>query len=609
MEQPGRRGFKQSLLSMFFMLLVVVTTSCSGSGGSSIPPAEEDTNTVSTLEINTLAADMRSTFDVENINAVSKALEHAEITVYADDLSLPAAVSSPYPGTHMLYAQARGMALELSNGTGLTGALLDSLTEPIPLEDGTLLTVSQLLASYILNGDTYGAQQSRALLPNIDPADHLETEFPSLTIVFFMKEFMIPLVAATQDYATTTLSVSPISMAVSVSSDPCGAVSEFLDGLDESVSDSVQDLLDPDHSSIFVGLVSSVVGHFVQMATDGVKSLLRHNPFANAVRKVADVLGTLTDMQSLFSQWSVTVTPPGTMHKSPGSPTTGDFTLTLDNGGDGFEWPPAVESCADLFAIELPQLDSADGSSVDWIKVSGFDALASMTSPASGVISGNTASCSVETASESADLHNGGGPVEQGALTVRAEVQMPGLEAIANRIGSMFGSLGTGATSIASDVAPHIGPKAPGTSQVEYHSTASATADTNGAIKLHAYSCEGIYGVWTGMFSEDHPFLGQISTPGTWQFRQDNTADVSYSRTYSLECTTITETRTWSLLLSGLPGSMVIDGEINASQSTFTYAVDGSACDPPYSDTITSGDQHLGIAPIIMGEAAECPAQ
>ena len=93
------------------------------------------------------------------------------------------------------------MAMELSNGGGLTGALLDSLTPPLPLEDGTLLTVSQLLASYILHGDTYGARQSRALLPDLDPANHLETRFPTLTIVFFMKEFVVPLLAATQDSA------------------------------------------------------------------------------------------------------------------------------------------------------------------------------------------------------------------------------------------------------------------------------------------------------------------------------------------------------------------------------------------------------------------------
>ncbi len=615
MKMSRGKGFKQSVLAIFICLILVVTSSCGGGGGEDIPQGGSVTPPVSTLEINSLAADMRSSFDVGNINAVTTALGHAGIVVYANNMTPSAAVAAVsqaaflYPGTHMLHAQARGMALELSNGTGLTGALLDSLTPPMPLEDGTLLTVSQLLASYILHGDTYGARQSRALLPNIDPANHLETEFPTLTIVFFMKEFMIPLVAATQDSATVALAVAPIPLAVSVSSDPCGAVSEFLDDLPSSVSDAVEDLLDPGHSSFFVGLVSSVVGHFVQLATDGIKSLLRYNPFANAVREVTNVLGTLTDMQSLFSQWSVTVAPPGTMHKSPGSPTTGDFTLTMDNGGDGFEWPPAVESCADLFGIDLPQLDSADGSSVDWIEVSGFNALASMTSPHEGVISGNAASCSVETASETADLHNGGGPVKQGALAVRAEVQMPGLEAIATRIGSLAGSLGTSASAIASDVAPHIGPKAPGVSQVEYHTTAPATADTNGAIKLHAYACDGIYGVWKGTFTEDHPFLGLTSATGTWQFGPDNTAVVSYSRSYPVDCTTVTETRTWSLLLSGLPGSSVIDGDINAAQSTFTYDIDGSACEEPGGGAVTSADQHLGIAPIIMGPTAECPAQ
>ena len=236
------------------------------------------------------------------------------------------------------------------------------------------------------------------------------------------------------------------------------------------------------------------------------------------------------------------------MHKVPGSPNTGDFTLTMDNGGDGFAWPQAVESCAELFDINLPQLDSADGSSVDWIKVSGFDNLGTMTSPENGVISGNMATCSVASVSEDSDLHNGGGPVEQGDLAVRADVQMPGLEQMANRIASLIGSVAEGSVDIAASVAPHIGPSAkPVATQVEYHISSPATADTDGAISLHAVSCGGIYATWTGTFTEMHAYLGQVTATVNWQFGQDNTAEVSYSRTYGVDCTTVDETRTWSL--------------------------------------------------------------
>lgn len=578
---------------------------------SSVPQASD-------AEIESLATDMRSTFGVDNVTAVSKALGYAGITVYADDMSQPFAAApklksqargiTGYAGSRMLRAQARGMAMELSTGSGFSGSLLNTMTSPLPLEDGTLVPVSQLLAAYIAHGDTYGAKQSRALMPGLDPAKHLEAVFPTLTIVFFMKEFVVPLLAAAQ--APAAVGMAPVVRVPVRAVDPCGAVSDFLDNLDSSVSDAVQGLIDPGHSSSFLGLVSSVLGSIVQLGADGVKSLIRHAPFVDALRNVANILGGLTDMQSLFSQWTVNITPPGQLHKIPGTPNAGEFALTMDNGGDGFEWPQAVTSCADLFDISLPQLDSADGSTVTWNKVSGFDDLGIMTSSSTGVIAGNKASCSVTSATESEELHNGGGPVDTGPLAVRADVQMPGVEQLATRIGSLFGSLGQGAASVATTVAPHIGPSAPGVTQVEYHKPGSATADVEGPLmKLHAYSCGGLYGVWTGTFTEDAPELGETLNTVTWQFDSGNTAVVSYSNTYSVDCTVITATRTWSLVLSGAPDSPKIDGDINAAQSTYTYAVDGSACDPPGGGAVTLSDQHLGIAPIILGPTAECPAQ
>ena len=614
------RRFDRSLWAMLLLLVAVVSASCS-SGEDNSPPAQATTQTsntaISDAEVTSLAADLRSSFAAGNVTAVSRALSHAGIAVYSNDMSqqqvgAPAklAAAAVYPSTRMLSAQARGMAMELSQGGGFTGALLDTLTVPLPLQDGTLVPVSRLLAAYIAHGDTYGARQSRALLPGLDPARHLETRFPTLTIVFFMKEFVVPLLAATQDPAAFKKAdvIAAKVLSATAVSDPCGAVSEFLDDLPSSVENAVQDLLDPGRSSGLLSLVARVVGGIVEITTEGVKNLIRHTPFANALREVANTLGTLTDMQSLFSQWQVEIAPPASLHKVPGSPNSGDFVLTMDNGGDGFEWPEAVTSCADLFGISLPQLDSADGSRVTWHQVSGFNDLGLETARTE-VIAGNRASYSVTSANEGADVHNAGGPVEHGALAVRADVQMPGIEQIAGRIGSLLGSLGERAASVASSVAPHIGPSAPGETQVEYHESTPATADTNGAIKLHAYSCGGVSGVWTGTFSEQHPFLGQVSATKDFQFGADNTAEVSYTRSYGVDCAKVAETRTWYLVLSGMPDSPVIDGEIKAAESSFTYAVDGSGCPEPGGGTITTRDQHLGIAPIVRGPTPECQGQ
>ncbi len=626
MGSPKQRRLSFLAVAALVLIVVLALVNCSKGGGDNAPSVSSTNNNntqTSDAEITSLAVDMRSAFGADNINAVSKSLGLAGIVVYSNDMSQPIGTPSitratayAYPGMHMLNAQARGMAMELSANGGFTGSLLNSLMPSLPLEDGTLVPVSRLIAGYIAHGDTYGARQSRALLPGLDPSNHLNTQFPTITIVFFMKEFVVPLLAAAQDPAAvnmalafgSTLELS--SFRVSAASDPCGAVSEFLDDLPSSISNAVQDLIDPGRSSGLLSLVSSALGGIVQLGVDGVKSLIRHLPFVNALREVANIMGALTDMQSLFSQWTVNITPPGLLHKVPGSPTTGEFTLTMDNGGDGFEWPPAVTSCAELFDISLPQLDSADGSSVTWNKVSGFDELGTMTSAPNGVIASNKASCGVTSATESTELHNGGGPVTTGQLAVRADVQMPGVEQLATRIGSLLGSLGQGATSVAGAVAPHIGPSAPGVAQVEYHKPDTATADLDGPLmKLHAYSCGGLYGIWKGTFTEDVPAVGLIPATATWQFNASNTAVVTYSRIRNIECTVVTETRTWSLVLSGVPDSPRIDGDVNAAQSSYTYAVDASACDPGYSDTATLSPQYLGIAPIIMGPTTECPAQ
>jgi hypothetical protein len=62
-------------------------------------------------------------------------------------------------------------------------------------------------------------------------------------------------------------------------------------------------------------------------------------------------------------------------------------------------------------------------------------------------------------------------------------------------------------------------------------------------------------------------------------------------------------------VLSGLPNAPVIDGEVNAAQSSYSFEVDGSACDPPdAAGTISTPGQHLGIAPIVLGPCVECAA-
>ena len=98
--------------------------------------------------------------------------------------------------------------------------------------------------------------------------------------------------------------------------------------------------------------------------------------------------------------------------------------------------------------------------------------------------------------------------MEQGDLAVRADVQMPGLEQMANRIGSLIGSVAEGSVEIASSVAPHIGPTS------RWRRRWSITFKPGN--RRHRWSDKparsqlwGIYATWTGTFTEEHAYLGR----------------------------------------------------------------------------------------------------
>jgi hypothetical protein len=521
-----------------------------------------------------LALEMRSAFGSDNTNAVARSLTLAGVSVYTDSLVAPSGDAGAPTGARMLVTQARGLAKELLSQGGYTGAFLNSKTSVFPLPDGKSVLLSQLLAGYVAHGNTFGATQSRALLPGFDKAKHLDNKDPSLVIVFFLREFVAPFIAASQSPALTGQS-APVPMlarmarpSIAAAVDPCGAVSEFLDDLPSSVQDAVQELIDPGRSSLFMGLVSSVVGSVVELAVDGAKSLIRHLPFVESMREVANILGGLTDMQAMFSQWTVEIKPPSGLHKTPGSPNAGDFVLTMSNGGDGFEWPQPVQSCADLLDVPLPKLDSADGSTVKWFKVSGFDDLASYAG-SKDVIASNKASYSVTTANEGS-AHEQGGPLETGVLAVRADIQLPGVEQLASRIGSLIGSWGQRGISFGTALAPHIGPSVPGAGQVEYHTTSSARINFNGVTeRLIVSSPDGLSlnGTWSGTFASQHNSQcgGWQEVPVRWTF-VNGTATLSVDLTFpgnpafGVEACTFSFTETLTLNPSPEAPSMSTSG-------------------------------------------------
>jgi hypothetical protein len=372
----------------------------------------------------------------------------------------------------------------------------------------------------------------------VQAEQHAELVYPTLTVALFVREVTLPMLgaagAAQQARARFSGHLAPVPAALQ--GDPCGAVNDFLDDLPGATEQATRDALGGDDDGglwgFVVGGAARVVGAVTYAGTEAVRGLIRNNPLINAMRAAANMLAALADLQSMFSQWTVTVQPSdGSLHKSVSGPVTGSFTLTLENGGQPTEWPPAVSSCAELFDIDLPQLDSADGATVTWTETGGFPDLAVKTG-ADAAVAGSTAAFNFVTVSEDQDIH-ANGEEKSGGASVQADIALPGLEDLAARLAQAAGGVvaqtivnaGSGAAAQA------LGPTGSGSLQVTYHESGPASADLDmGQYRLHAVSCDGVYGLWTGTITFTNYTGASGSTGVQWQFdRGTNTAPFNWS--------------------------------------------------------------------------------
>lgn len=622
-KQFGRK-LLLSLRNFIRVLMVSFLLGLAGCGGGTNDSGTSEANqTNQTNQTNAtpeqLAADLTGPFSEASIGAAVAALRLSGLTVVSDNGAVIAAVitSPTAQGLSLLQFQARGLAQEVANRDGLSGASIDRMTPPIPLPGvDQSITVSMMLAAYVKTADSNGAKVARGLMGDIDTAKHAGYVYPTIVVMSFLQEVAVPLLAEMEKAngpASRTPLAAAIISAASFSGDPCGAINDFLNDLPATVTRAVNSI-SPESSGFLSGLLSVtaiVAGVATNLAVEAAKGLIRHAPGVDAVRSGMTALHAAADVKAMLTQWKVEVTGgPGNLHKIPGDPTAGTFTVTLSNGGPTAPaWPPVVQSCADLLAIPLPDFNNPSAT-VEWQKVAGFDALA-LESSRVNALANSKAEFKFNTATESQEVHdNPGSDKKTGPATVSATVSLPGLESLLSALApSIGGGARTPVSGAATAVSQELGTAKEGTVPVEYHTSNPASAEVdNGFIKLRAFSCDGTGGVWTGTFTEQHPILGATSATVTWQFDASNTAVVSYSRTFTEACAVNTETRTWSLVLSGPPDSSVIDGEINAAQSTFTFAIDGSACDPPGGGTVTLANQHLGVLPVVIGPCAECPA-
>jgi len=520
-------------------IALAVLTACGGGGDAGQNPGTPDPGALTPEQ---LGLTLKAGYSQTSIDAATQALRSSGYTVLNDDGSQDiAAVAQQQVGVttgagsggmSVLKFQVMGMARETYNGDGFTGAAIDRTTPPIPLPGvDQQITISMLLAAYVKTADTSGARLARSLMGDIDTANYAGYVYPTIVVMSFLQEVAVPMLAEMElvnGPEASAAAANGLVAGLAALSDPCGTINSMLDDLPGAVSNAISSV-SPESSGFLSGLVSvaaTIGGVAAGLAVDAAKNFVRHLPAVSAVRNGMRVVHAGADIKAMLSHWDVSVTAaPTQLHKSPGDPTAGIFTVSLTGSGPTLpSWPPALQSCADLLAIPLPDFNNPSAT-VEWKTIAGFNALA-IESSRENALSGSKAEFRFDTATESQSVHdNPGSVVLNGPATVEAKVSLPGLESLVQTLApSIGGTASQVATGASTPVAQEFGMVKQGTATVEYHSprVARITFD-NGLERLNVESPDGLSpdGSWSGTFASNLG-MGQCGgwreVPVSWTF-------------------------------------------------------------------------------------------
>jgi hypothetical protein len=467
---------------------------------------------------------------------------------------------------------------------------------PLPLPDGSTLSFSSLLGAYVIAEGRFGPELARELMGNPKAEDHAKLTYPSLVIAMFMRDVLVPALANAPVAMVGDGSMKRVGL------DPCGALADFLDDLPGAVANAIGSV-DPDDGGFWsqVMSVAGLVAGAVTYATvSAVKSLIKDLPFSKALQAAGLAASAAMDLRAMFSQWTVTIVQaPGSIHKTVnGPPNTGQMVASISGPEDGFEWPPQIASCAELFGVPLPNPNSAEGSSVVWTTLAGFESPAHKTSEDS-VILANQAKLTFQTVTETESAHNSGQPEQSTPATVKADIALPGLKDLAHGLSGLMNAPGlqSAVDAGAEQAAQLTGPSGTGGGDVTFHEEPAATidltiADGGGFFHLHVVSCTGTEGPYDGTAEVGPDPSG--SSPATLAM-PNGAGNLSVSVALSGVCSGIYDVNA-TATLGGTPPSPTV---------TFAGQVTGAIVCPLGGGPLNA--PIAGTYPIQLGPAPECP--
>jgi hypothetical protein len=522
-----------------------------------------------------LSAVLRGRFDDENVEAAIEALARSGVRVYSDDGSRLLREVSGRPAALKLFRQqARNMALLAAYGTATPSADLNAVVPAIQLGERAL-PMSAVLASYVVNGNTFGARLSRNLIGPVSIAQHAAVDWPALTLALFVAETVPP------PPVQKAFSLLPVAHAAEPEG-PCGVANEFLNS---AGSRAVEAIAGPatGESAFLIGIVAAAADAVFGMAVSVARELASEALGLATVQKAMFAINLITTAQALFEQWTVTVVaePARVAAINHGRVTEGVFRGTVV-GGEGIAWPGAIQECATLLGLSLPGSPSAPGSKAKWLGLKGFGTVVAETHRDEQVGGDNTATLSFRSLqSEDASVHSSGGPTKTEEFRVLLIIEnsaKEGLKDFLAKINSVVGSfLPAGAVS---EVFKRlVSPWGSAKGELEYHAPRAATSTfQRQAVSMRAYTCSAPAGPWH--YSVTHAAGG--TTTGTF------TVPGSYSWTMKMIVGTLT-----------VGGTVALDGDALVFRG-------GSTAKTPVGGAASADDFR---SPIVYGEVPECRAR
>lgn len=474
-------------------------------------------------------------FGEANVEAAIELLARSGIGTWEDPTA--AGPIRPIEGVEspvrLLRDQVRAMALEAWASGGITGSDLDAL---VPAEPD-LAPPSWILAGYVSDVETEGAEVARALMGEPDWSRPEEALFPQLVLSLFTSDL------ARERMAEAGVAAVPSGPRVSraahaaVMADVrtaqaglCTQAATFLDATLSRVFAALR-LGEGGGGNIIVRIWDFVVSLAERVARAIVRELTQ--PVLDLIGRVASMAAMANAIVSVIRPWTVTVAgvPPVTakgVGGGPGQP--GALVVRVDLGGLD-DWPALVKDCARVAGHPLPNL-KPEGAPVTWSVAQYPGGLMAESGRQRRLDATGQARLDYVTLVDDIPAPWRDVP---GQLVATAVVERPGLERLRDiALDALFGELGQARgvvepflrpiiarltarlTSLISSrgygpatVIYHVpdatpepdrtpGPTAP-PRQVWVHLEREAIGDmVQAATVIELYSCSGPYGVWSG---------------------------------------------------------------------------------------------------------------